>query len=117
MEILLAFVIGGLYAAGLYMLMRRSIVKLIIGLALLSQAANLLVFTLGRVVRGRPPLIPADADILIGPFADPVPQALILTAIVIGFGVHAFIIVLVKRAYQTVGTDDLDDMRNTDLNP
>ncbi|MDT7948364.1 Na+/H+ antiporter subunit C [Thermoflexus sp.] len=117
MEILLAFVIGGLYAAGLYMLMRRSIVKLIIGLALLSQAANLLVFTLGRVVRGRPPLIPADADILIGPFADPVPQALILTAIVIGFGVHAFTIVLVKRAYQTVGTDDLDDMRNTDLNP
>ncbi|WP_448591532.1 Na+/H+ antiporter subunit C [Thermoflexus hugenholtzii] len=117
MEIVLAFVIGGLYAAGLYMLMRRSLVKLIIGLALLSQAANLLVFTLGRLVRGSPPLIPADASTLTGSFADPVPQALILTAIVIGFGVHAFTIVLVKRAYQTVGTDDLDDMRNTDLNP
>ncbi|MBO9362166.1 MAG: Na+/H+ antiporter subunit C [Thermoflexus sp.] len=117
METVLAFVIGGLYAAGLYMLMRRSIVKLIIGLALLSQAANLLVFTLGRLVRGSPPLIPTDASTLTGSFADPVPQALILTAIVIGFGVQAFTIVLVKRAYQTVGTDDLDDMRSTDLNP
>ena len=115
METVLAFVIGGLYAAGLYMLMRRSIVKLVIGLALMSQAANLLIFTLGRLIRGRPALIPPDAAALAGPFADPVPQALILTAIVIGFGVHAFTIILVKRAYQTVGTDDLDDMRNTDL--
>ena len=115
METVLAFVIGGLYAAGLYMLMRRSIVKLVIGLALMSQAANLLIFTLGRLILGRPALIPSDAATLAGPFADPVPQALILTAIVISFGVHAFTIILVKRAYQTVGTDDLDDMRNTDL--
>lgn len=115
METVLAFVIGGLYAAGLYMLMRRSIVKLVIGLALMSQAANLLIFTLGRLIRGRPALISPNATALTGPFADPVPQALILTAIVIGFGVHAFTIILVKRAYQTVGTDDLDDMRNTDI--
>lgn len=114
METVLAFVIGGLYAAALYMLLRRSIVKLVIGLALLGQAANLLIFTLGRLIRGRPALIPADAARLVEPFADPVPQALILTAIVIGFGVHAFAIILIKRAYQTVDTDDLDDMRSTE---
>lgn len=114
METVLAFVVGGLYAAGLYMMMRRSIVKLIIGLALLGQAANLLIFTLGRLIRGRPALIPPEATRLVEPFADPLPQALILTAIVIGFGVQAFAIVLIKRAYQTVGTDDLDEMKSTD---
>lgn len=114
METVLAFVIGGLYAAGLYMLMRRSLVKLVIGLALLGQATNLLIFTLGRLTRGHPPLISPDAATLVGPYADPVPQALILTAIVIGFGVHAFTIILVKRAYQMVGSDDLDDFRTTD---
>ena len=114
MEVLLAFIIGGLYAAGLYLMMRRSIVRLIIGLVLLGQAANLLIFTLGRLTRGRPPLIPLDSTDPVAPFADPLPQALILTAIVIGFGVMAFTVVLIKIAYQTVGTDDLDDMKATD---
>lgn len=116
METFLAFVIGGLYAAGLYLMLRRSIVKLIIGLALLGQAANLLIFTLGRLTRGRPALIPLGELRPDGPIADPLPQALILTAIVIGFGVQAFAVVLIKRAYQTVGTDDLDDMKSTDTN-
>ena len=114
MEVLLAIVVGGLYAAGLYMIMRRSIVKLILGLGLLGHAANLLIFTVGQVTRGNPPVIGHEATELIEPFADPLPQALILTAIVIGFGVQAFAIVLVKRAYQTVGTDDFDQMRSTD---
>ncbi len=114
MEIILAIVIGVLYAGGLYMMKRRSIVKLVIGLALLGHAANLLIFTMGRLVRGRPPIIPTGAGQLQAPFADPLPQALILTAIVIGFGIQAFAIVLIKRAYQTVGTDDLDDMKATD---
>ncbi len=114
METFLAFVIGGLYAAGLYMMMRRSIVKLIIGLSLLAHAANLLIFTLGRLTRGEPALIPPGGIRPERPIADPLPQALILTAIVIGFGVQAFAVVLIKRAYQTVGTDDLDDMKSTD---
>lgn len=114
MEVLLAFVVGGLYTAGLYMIMRRSIVKLILGLGLLGHAANLLIFTVGRVTRGNPPIIGPEATELIQDFADPLPQALILTAIVIGFGVQAFAIVLVKRTYQTVGTDDFDEMRSTD---
>jgi len=110
-EIVLAFVVGALYAAGLYLLMRRSIVKLIIGLGLLGHAANLLIFTVGRLVRGRPPLVATGATQPVAPFADPLPQALILTAIVIGFGVQAFALVLIKRAYQATGTDDLDGMR------
>lgn len=114
METVLAFVIGSLYAAGIYLMLRRSIVKLIIGLALLGQAANLLIFTLGRLTRGRPALIPFGETQPEGAYADPLPQALILTAIVIGFGVQAFAVVLLKRAFQTVGTDDLDEMRSTD---
>lgn len=110
----MAFVIGGLYAAGLYMMMRRSIVKLIIGLALLSHAANLLIFTVGGLTRGRPPLIAAGETSLAAPFADPIPQALVLTAIVISFGVLAFALVLVHRTHQTVGTDDLDKLKATD---
>jgi len=114
METALAFVVGGLYAAGLYCLLRRSIIKLVIGLSLLGHAANLLIFTVPGLTAGQPPLVPPRAATPPAPFADPVPQSLILTAIVIGFGVLAFALVLVHRVYQTVGTDDLDDMRSTD---
>jgi multicomponent Na+:H+ antiporter subunit C len=115
MEIVLAFVVGGLYAAGLYMLMRRSIVKLIIGLGLLGHAANLLIFTVGRLTRGQPPLVASGATVPAEPFGDPLPQALILTAIVIGFGVQAFALVLIRRTYQTIGTDDLDSLKATEI--
>ena len=113
METLLALTVGGLFAAGLYLMMRRSIVKLVIGLALLGNAANLLIFTAGRLTHAAIPFIPLEAD-TVTDVADPLPQALILTAIVIGFGVQAFAIVLVKSAYEAVGTDDLDEMRSTD---
>ncbi len=115
MELILIIIIGVLYTAGLYMMMRRSFVKVIIGLILLGHAANLLIFAVGRITKGRPAFI-ADNGSILEPFADPLPQALILTAIVIGFGVQAFAIVLFKRAYQTAGTDDLDEMKKTDEN-
>lgn len=114
MDTVLAVVVGALYAAGLYLMMRRSIAKLIIGLALLSHAANLLIFTAGGLVRAGVPVIPEDAAIPTDLIADPLPQALILTAIVINFGVMAFAVVLVYRTWQTVGTEDLDAMRATD---
>lgn len=114
METWNAVIIGGLYAGGLYMMLRRSIVKLIIGLALLSHAANLLIFTAAGLTRARPPLIPAGRTALEAPYADPLPQALTLTAIVISFGVIAFAMVLVHRAHRTVGTDDLDNLNTTD---
>lgn len=114
MEILLAIVVGGLYAAGLYMMMRRSIVKIIIGLVLLGHAANLLIFTASGLVRARSPLVPEGELVPVGPIADPLPQALILTAIVIGFGVVAFTVVLIHRVYQTVGTDDMETITQVD---
>lgn len=114
MEIVLAFVIGGLFAASVYMLLRRSLVKLLIGLALLGHSANLLIFTAAKLTRANPPVIAMEATTLSEPFADPLPQALILTAIVISFGVMAFALALAYRTYRSVGTDDLDQMKSTD---
>jgi multicomponent Na+:H+ antiporter subunit C len=103
----LAIVVGVLYATGVYMMLRRSVVKLLIGIALLSHAANLLVFSAAGVERGRPPILdPAAARL--ATTADPLPQALVLTAVVIGFGVLAFTIALLHRAHQETGTDDID---------
>ncbi len=114
MEFIWAIVIGALYAAGLYMMMRRSIVKIIIGLSLLGYAANLLIFIVSHLTRGNPPLVPPGASAPTPPYADPLPQALVLTAIVIGFGVQAFAIVLFRRAYRSCGADDIDELRTTE---
>lgn len=114
METVLAIVVGGLYAAGLYLMLRRSLVKLLIGLALLSHAANLLIFTAAGFRGEAPPLVPEGSSALQPPYADPLPQALILTAIVISFAVLAFGLSLFRRAYTEVGTDDLDQMKATD---
>lgn len=110
----MALVIGLLYAAGVYMMMRRSFVKLVIGLLLIGHATNLLIFTSAGLVRGRPPLIDPGASALPPGTNDPLAPALILTAIVISFAVVAYTIVLMKRCYQEVGTDDLREMRTTD---
>lgn len=114
MEIVLALVIGALYSIGIYMVLRRSIVKLVIGFILLSHASNLLIFTVGRLKKGEAPIIPEDAEAITHTVADPVPQALILTAIVISFGLTAFTLVLVKRVYQSVATNDVDKLTLTD---
>jgi multicomponent Na+:H+ antiporter subunit C len=114
MELVFAIVVGGLFAAGTYLMMRRNIVKLIIGLALLSHGANLLIFTAARLTRGEPPLVPEGAKEAASTVADPLPQALVLTAIVISFGVTAFMLVLVERTHHQLMTDDLDDLRTTD---
>ncbi|MCG8341615.1 MAG: Na+/H+ antiporter subunit C [Chlorobiales bacterium] len=117
MTFLLAVIVGALYAAGTYLVLRRSIVKVIFGLIFLGHAANLMIFTVGRMTKGAPAFVPEGAATLTEPFADPLPQALVLTAIVIGFGVQAFTIVLFKRTYQRLGTEDLDKMRSTDQLP
>ena len=110
MEGLLALASGVLYAAGIYMMMRRRLAQLIIGLGLLSNGTNLLIFTAGGLTRARPPVVPEGEVALDEPYADPVPQALVLTAIVIGFGLLAFSLVLAHRVHETVGTDDVDDV-------
>jgi len=114
METLNAIIIGCLAAASVYCLLRRSLVKFIIGIALLSQAVNLLVFTSGGLTRGDPPIIPADQTQIQGSFADPLPQALVLTAIVIGFGLLVFTLALAQRSIQATGSDDLNDFKSTE---
>jgi multicomponent Na+:H+ antiporter subunit C len=109
MEIVVAVVVGVLFASGTYMLLRRSIVKLLIGLGLLGHGANLLLFTVGYLRRGAAPILEAGH-----PITDPVPQALLLTTIVIGFGVSTFVLVLAYRASEATGHDDLDELRTTD---
>jgi multicomponent Na+:H+ antiporter subunit C len=110
MELLLAVASGVLYAAGIYLMLRRRLAQLIIGLGLLSNGTNLLIFTAGGLTRGRPPVVAAGAAALEPPYADPVPQALVLTAIVIAFGLTAFLLVLAHRVHATAGTDDVDDV-------
>jgi multicomponent Na+:H+ antiporter subunit C len=108
MELLLAIVSGVLYASGLYLMLRRRLAQLIIGLSLLSNGSNILILSAAGVTRGKPPLI--SEGIATEPFADPVPQSLILTAIVIGFGVLAFSLVLAHRVHQSAGSDDIDSI-------
>lgn len=114
MELLLSLTVGVLYSAGLFLMMRRNIAKVIIGLALLSHGANLLIFTAGGWRMSAPPVVPEGLLAPPAPIADPLPQALILTAIVISFGLLAFAITLFLRTYEAVGTDDMDSLRTTD---
>ncbi len=110
MEVLLALASGVLYAAGIYLMLRRQLAQLIIGLGLLSNGTNLLIFTAGGLTRAQPPVVPEGAERLVPPYADPVPQALVLTAIVIGFGLLAFSLVLAQRVHAMTGTDDVDEV-------
>lgn len=106
MDFLLALLIAILFAAGVYSILRRSLVKVLLGFALLSHAANLLLFASGGLIRDVPPLIPPGRDLPPGIFADPLPQALVLTAIVISFGLSAFFAALIFHANRKLGTDD-----------
>lgn len=112
--ILLVLLTGMLTASGFYMLLRRSLVKIIIGLVMLGHAANLFILTVGRATQGKPAFVPEGVAVAASDSADPLPQALILTAIVIGFGVQAFALVLFKKAYQATNSDDIDQLRTTD---
>ncbi|MEW5851435.1 MAG: Na+/H+ antiporter subunit C [Myxococcota bacterium] len=107
MRELMALMVGGLFAAGVYLLLRRNTVKVVVGISLLSHAANLLIFSTPALVRGQAPLVPHGAALPPAPHADPLPQALILTAIVISLGVLAFAVVLIQRAYLAVGSEEL----------
>lgn len=101
MQSLLPLVIGILISSGLYLMMRHNLLRFIFGFILLGNGVNLLIFTMGRLRRGGAPIVPADEHaISLEHIANPVPQALILTAIVIGFGFTAFALVLLYRSFQ-----------------
>lgn len=110
MEALLAVIAGVLYGTGIYLMLRRRLAQLIIGIGLLSHGSNVLILTAAGVTRGSPPLAVLGGSPSIAPFADPVPQSLILTSIVIGFGVLAFALVLSHQVHRTAGTDDVDEI-------
>jgi len=106
----LAVVVGAVFAGGFYLVMRRNLLRFVFGLILLSSGVNLLVFTAGRVSRGAPPIIPDGASVPVGEVANALPQALILTAIVIGFGLTVFAMVLLLRLYERLGTLRTDQL-------
>lgn len=111
METVFALLAGIFFSAALYLMLSRDIVRLLIGLVLLGNAVNLTIFTAGRITRETPPLIDAAVAAAAPGIANPLPQALILTAIVISFSFFVLLIVLAFRAYQDLGTDDTDGMR------
>ena len=100
-----------LFGTAVYLMLSRSIIRLLIGVVFLGNAVNLSLFTAGRLTREVPPFVPELLDVPSIPVANPLPQALVLTAIVISFSLFAFLLVLSYRAYQTLGTDDTDLMR------
>lgn len=111
MESLLAVLIGLLVAASVYLMLARNLLRFLFGLVLLSNAANLTIFVAGRLTPEAPPLVAPGMVAPEGLVANALPQALVLTAIVIGFGLFAFALVLIYRGYQSLGTLDSDEMR------
>jgi multicomponent Na+:H+ antiporter subunit C len=114
MEIIISILIGILYTAGVYLLLRRSLVKLILGIIFLSNATNLLIFMSAGLTRGKPDFIAEKGEQTAQAMADPLPQALVLTAIVIGFGIVAFTLTLKYKHHKQTGTYDLDQVKQTD---
>jgi multicomponent K+:H+ antiporter subunit C len=103
MEAVAALTLAVLVTCGVYLVLRARTYPVVLGLSLLSYAVNLFLFFTGRLVTGAPPLAGAAT-----PTADPLPQALVLTAIVIGFGMTAFVVILALRARGELGNDHVD---------
>lgn len=108
MEIVYALAIGVLTASGIWLLLRPRTFQVIMGLSLLSYAVNLFIFGTGRLVIDRPPIIRADNSTDFAQYADPVPQSLVLTAIVIGFATTALFLVVLLALRGLTGTDHVD---------
>ncbi len=108
MEAVLALGIGVLGGSGVWLLLRPRTFQVVLGLALLSYAVNLFIFGMGRLVTDEPPIIRADGSTDIALYADPVPQALVLTAIVISFATTALFLVVLLVLRGLTGTDHVD---------
>lgn len=110
MEVLWSIVVGIFVAIGVYLMLERHLLRILFGLILLSSAVNLAIFTAGRLTPGELPLVEEGELVPAEGFANPLPQALILTAIVIGFGLLVFALLLFYRAYLETGSADVDKM-------
>lgn len=107
MEILMIILSGILIAASIYLILSHSLLRIIIGTGLLTHAVNLLLLTMGGLKEGAVPIYDKQLE----RYVDPIPQALILTAIVISFAITAFFLVLAFRSYKELGTDNLSMMK------
>lgn len=103
MGVLFSLIIGILISAGVFLLLSRTIIRVVLGLAFIGYGVNLAILTVAGLNQASPPLLT-----LPGPYADPLPQALILTAIVIGFATTALLLTVALRAYQVAGHDDVE---------
>lgn len=108
MEIILAIGMGVLTASGIWLLLRPRTFQVIMGLSLLAYAVNLFIFSMGRLRVGAPPIVPGTETVDLSLYADPLPQALVLTAIVIGFAMTALFLVVLLAARGITGTDHVD---------
>ncbi|MFO8085646.1 MAG: Na+/H+ antiporter subunit C [Desulfobacterales bacterium] len=111
METLLSFLCGTMAAASIYLMLAGNLIRFIFGLVLATNAVNILLFFSGRLSITHPPLISEDSVVPEAFLANALPQALILTAIVIGFSLLTFVFILFYRTYQTLGTVDTESMR------
>jgi len=111
MQVLLIALVGVFIAAGVYLILSRALIRMLLGVVVIGNGVNLLILVAGRLTRSIPPIIPAGASAPDGHFANPLPQALILTAIVISFAIFAFLAVLALRAYQAMDADNTDHVR------
>lgn len=114
METAIALLTGLFFVVSIYLMLSRHIIRILMGAAILSNGVNLTIFANGRITREIPPFIGVDAYVPIDGIANPLPQALVLTAIVIAFSFFAFLLVLVFRSYQELETDDTDEMREAE---
>lgn len=110
MDYVVAALAGILFAAATYLLLSRALIRMLLGLGILGNAVNLVIFVSGRLTRAVPPIVVDGQTMPIGG-ANPLPQALILTAIVIGFSMFSFLLVLAFRAYQSLDADNTETMR------
>ena len=107
-ELALALAIGAVASVGLYLAMSRDLMRIVIGLAMLGSAVNLFVFAAGRVGSAAAPLVAPGAETVTSAVANPLPQALVLTAIVIGFALACFSVALVLALQRQTGVADVD---------
>lgn len=109
METIITLLVGVLVSVATYLLLSKNVIRVVLGSAILSHAIHLLLMTMGGLKKGGVPILGGKVDT----YVDALPQALILTAIVISFAVTAFFLTLMYRTYQSTGTDNLHEMRGT----
>ncbi len=110
METFMSILVGILFTMGTYMVLSKSLLRIILGTSVIGHAVNLLILTMGGLKTGGPPLLGLKST----SFADGLPQALILTAIVINFAITGLFLVVAYRSYRVLGTDDMDQLRGNE---